>query len=226
MDLGMVTLHDDGVIELVNWFKYQNVDGMDRVREKTRIRVQKSRNKEKQSRLEAPVALRNATVTPIDSDSEVELEKKGSSSSKKAKRKNLPPPKVQVMDRVTMLPEELEKLKAKFGEAGAAERIENISLYKGSKGVKYDSDYLTILSWERKNGAGGNGKPLLIEKPKGKCPKCGGPLAGGFCVNQDCRWYKGQTEPVIAESETKEKEEEDETDGPRGGMADTELAAF
>jgi hypothetical protein len=52
---------------------------------------------------------------------------------------------------VSMLPEEHEKLIQEFGEQGTVERIEKLSLYKGSTGKKYKNDYLTILSWERRN---------------------------------------------------------------------------
>lgn len=52
---------------------------------------------------------------------------------------------------VSMSEDEYKKLIAEFGEQGSKERIERLNLYKGSTGKKYASDYLTILSWERKN---------------------------------------------------------------------------
>lgn len=52
---------------------------------------------------------------------------------------------------VSMTQSEYEKLLEQFGEQGTKDRIENLNLYKGSKGVKYKNDYLTILAWERKN---------------------------------------------------------------------------
>lgn len=52
---------------------------------------------------------------------------------------------------------EVEKLTAKFGEQGRLERIEALSEYIASKGIKYSSHYATILTWDRKNG-NGNGK--------------------------------------------------------------------
>lgn len=52
---------------------------------------------------------------------------------------------------VRMTTGEYEKLVDQFGEDGAKDRIENLNLYKGSKGKKYKDDYLTILAWERKN---------------------------------------------------------------------------
>jgi predicted phage replisome organizer len=64
--LGMVTLHGNGTLEIVNWTKHQNVDGMERQREKTRLRVEKCRNKQKQLTCNATVTLRNA----LESESE------------------------------------------------------------------------------------------------------------------------------------------------------------
>jgi len=52
---------------------------------------------------------------------------------------------------VKMTEKEHEKLIEEFGETKTAEMIERLNLYKGSKGKKYDSDYLTILSWDRKD---------------------------------------------------------------------------
>jgi hypothetical protein len=49
-----------------------------------------------------------------------------------------------------------DRLIEQFGEAGTKEKIENLNLYKGSTGKKYKSDYLTILSWERKNSKKSN----------------------------------------------------------------------
>lgn len=54
-------------------------------------------------------------------------------------------------DYVSMTDKEYQSLLDKFGEANTLDKIENLNLYKGSKGVKYDSDYLTILAWDRKD---------------------------------------------------------------------------
>lgn len=61
------------------------------------------------------------------------------------------PKKIAYADFVTMTKEEYQKLIEQFNERGTKDRIERLSLYKGSTGKKYASDYLTILSWERKN---------------------------------------------------------------------------
>jgi hypothetical protein len=77
--------------------------------------------------------------------------------------------KKQIAQFVTMTDDEFQKLVVQFGEQGASDRIEKLSLYKGSSGKKYASDYLTILSWERKNNEtdraspGGN-KAALVDQ--------------------------------------------------------------
>ena len=62
--------------------------------------------------------------------------------------------KLSYAEFVSMAEEEHKKLIEQFGEQGTKSRIENLNLYKGSTGKKYQSDYLTILSWERKNKGG------------------------------------------------------------------------
>lgn len=58
--------------------------------------------------------------------------------------------KEKYADYVLMFPEEYQKLIEKFGGTGTKERIEALNLWKGSKGKKTASDYLTILNWERR----------------------------------------------------------------------------
>lgn len=52
---------------------------------------------------------------------------------------------------VRMTEDEYQKLVDRFGEKVAKEKIETLNEYKGSKGKKYADDYLTILSWDRKD---------------------------------------------------------------------------
>jgi hypothetical protein len=86
------------------------------------------------------------------------LSEKTSAKSTQSKRKEIKlnktkkeDTKKQYAEFVKLTQDEYEKLVGKFGEQGTKDRIENLNFYKGSKGVKYESDYLTILSWERKN---------------------------------------------------------------------------
>lgn len=52
---------------------------------------------------------------------------------------------------VFLTDKEHQSLVDQFGEQDAKDRIEKLNLYKGSTGKKYASDYLTILSWERRD---------------------------------------------------------------------------
>jgi predicted phage replisome organizer len=69
--LGMIDVLDDNRIVLVNWEKYQNIVGMERVRELTKARTQKYRER---------IIGSNVTVTSrdaidSDSDSDVDIDK-------------------------------------------------------------------------------------------------------------------------------------------------------
>ena len=65
---------------------------------------------------------------------------------------------------VTLTKVEHSKLVDQLGEPYTAEMIERLNLYKGSTGRTYSSDYMTILSWHRKDGGikqqGTNGKKI------------------------------------------------------------------
>lgn len=56
-----------------------------------------------------------------------------------------------------MTKEEHQKLIERFGEAGARDRVENLSLYIASKGDKYKNHYATILAWDKKDKGGQGG---------------------------------------------------------------------
>jgi len=57
-------------------------------------------------------------------------------------------------DNILLTEEEYQKLVERFGEAGTKDRLENLSLYKKSKGKRYSSDYATILAWEKRDEKG------------------------------------------------------------------------
>ena len=73
-ELNMITTTPEGFINILGWREYQNVEGMDKIREQTRKRVAKCRENK---RLEACNAKSNATVTvsnEIEVDKELEKE--------------------------------------------------------------------------------------------------------------------------------------------------------
>jgi hypothetical protein len=59
--------------------------------------------------------------------------------------------KREVADSVLISEAQLGKLIAQFGEEGAKNRIDKLSLYKLSTGKHYKSDYHTILNWDQKH---------------------------------------------------------------------------
>lgn len=73
----MVEIIDD-IIMISNWEKYQNIEGMDKVREQNRLRAQKYRAKQKAIAQNENNVTRNVTVTEsnaIEEDKEKEKEK-------------------------------------------------------------------------------------------------------------------------------------------------------
>lgn len=79
----------------------------------------------------------------------IDIQKKPSINNTLIKKKE----KKTYHGNVHLFPEEYDKLVTKFGQDGAEERIEALSLYIKSKGVerKYKDHYATILNWERMN---------------------------------------------------------------------------
>jgi len=109
------------LINIVNWGVYQGWD------EQTDKETDKAPTKHRQSTDKAPTTNKNDKNDKNDKNV-----------------KNI------YAEFVTMTEEEHKKLIEQFGETGTNERVENLNLYKGSKGVKYKNDYMTILNWERK----------------------------------------------------------------------------
>jgi len=159
--LALGTFDKYGLIEvtarglfITNWAKYQNIEGMDRVREQGKLRIAKFRDKQKLlTPCNEAVTLRNVTVTQqnrIDKD-------KNKNRADKKERGN----KIQFAERVLLFQEEFDKLVVQFGEQGTQYRITKLSRYKQSKGKEYKSDYATILNWESRpysnNGRKKNG---------------------------------------------------------------------
>ena len=68
---------------------------------------------------------------------------------------------------VKLTEKQYKELITSFGEAGANDRIENLSLYIRSKGDSYKCHYSTILSWERKHK---KEQPIPIKPRRDSCP--------------------------------------------------------
>lgn len=69
---------------------------------------------------------------------------------KKVKESKVNEMKKKYADFVAMSPTEYQALIEKLGERKTIDMIEALNLWKGSKGKKTKSDYLTVLNWVRK----------------------------------------------------------------------------
>ena len=72
----MIHYNEDGVLQISNWEKHQNIEWMDMIREQTRLRVQKFRKKNKE--LPEPKEKKecNVTVTPSNAIDKIREDKK------------------------------------------------------------------------------------------------------------------------------------------------------
>lgn len=134
---GMIDI-DSGVISISNWEKHQNVDGMEKIREQTRKRVKEHREKQKLlSNGECNVTVTNGNAIDIDKERDIDIEEDINK-------------KIKVADFVSLSKKEHQELVDKLGPDKAADIIEDLNLWKGSKGKRTKSDYLTILNWLRR----------------------------------------------------------------------------
>ena len=74
--LGMITIKENDVINIKNWEKHQNIDGLDKIRRQTRDRVKKHRKNKRLEACNATVTLRNATEEEKEKNKKEEKEKK------------------------------------------------------------------------------------------------------------------------------------------------------
>lgn len=205
VEFGMIDVIDD-ILKISNWEKYQNVDGLDRIREQTRKRVAKHREKQKMLEVreigknEQGVTLCNVTnrynVTQcnateeeedIDKDKEKEkYKKKNAKATATADACCSTPKKIKHRygdyNNVLLTDEEFEKLAAEFQDLD--QRINDLSGYIASTGKVYKSHYATIRNWARK------------EKEKEK--EAGKPVfrENGF-ANFDQRAYDDNLEQIL-----------------------------
>lgn len=76
-EFDMVDIDEKGYIFVTNWEKHQNIDKLDQIREKTRLRVQNHRDKKKQELLgcNATETLQVTQCNAIELDKELEIDK-------------------------------------------------------------------------------------------------------------------------------------------------------
>lgn len=161
---GMITTTAD-LYQISNWEKYQSIEGLERVREQTRLRNIAYRQRKKEKLLEHDVT-RDVTMTQSDA---LEIEIESESEIKKSVSKDTPkesatptanaprPPKPErhqhgEYKNVLLTAEELRKLSEEYPN-DYQERIEELSRYMKSTGKVYKDHLATIRNWARRDGA-------------------------------------------------------------------------
>lgn len=141
----MIDITDD-LLKISNWEKYQNVEGMEKIREQTRKRVASYREKQKEIACNvtsnATVTQGNAIDIDIDKDIEEDIDINNnipSSKPKKVKHKH------GEYQNVLLTDEEYNKLHQDYPNAN--ELITYLDEYIEMKGYKAKSHYLAIRKW-------------------------------------------------------------------------------
>ena len=160
----MIEIERD-ILHIANWERYQNIDGMDRIREQNRIRKQKERERKRIAQNEYEKVIEcvtcHATVTEshaTEEDKEIERDKEGDKEKEESKREEAaassrPRPvkhKHGEYENVLLTDVEFEKLKAEFPNDWQ-QRIDNLSRYMKSKGTVYKDHLATIRNWARRD---------------------------------------------------------------------------
>ncbi len=134
---------DQGFFSIAGWEEYQNIEGMDKIREQNRIRQAKFKAKQKllSGNVTDNVTVTQGNATDIEEEKEIDIE--DISIKKPTKHKH------GEYNNVLLTDDELEKLKDEFIDW--EERIERLSSYVASSGKNYKSHYATIRNWARKD---------------------------------------------------------------------------
>jgi len=82
-DLGMIGIDDNSFVSITNWEKYQNIEGLDRIKEQNRLRQQRYRDKKQlENKSNVTVTSRNGTEEELEEDIDKDKEKDYSSKIK------------------------------------------------------------------------------------------------------------------------------------------------
>ena len=139
---------DNGFFSIAGWEEYQNIDGMERIKEQNRIRQKKWYDKQK----ELPNVRNNVSLTqPNATDKEEEKDKDLDLDVESIKNKAPTRHKYGEYNNVLLSDEDMTKLQNEFPDW--QERIERLSSYIASKGVSYKNHLATIRNWARKDKA-------------------------------------------------------------------------
>lgn len=153
-EFNMITT-DHAHFSIAGWDEYQNIEGMDKIREQNRLRKAAQRARQKAlppASCDSHVTVAQSHATDIDIDKDKEEEKEICDSVPESPPPSLAKPvkhKYGEYKNVLLSDEELQKLKDSFYDW--EERIERLSGYIASTGKKYKSHYATIRNWAKKD---------------------------------------------------------------------------
>lgn len=142
---GMIVTDGD-YFSISGWQEYQNIEGMEKIREQNRLRKQRQREREKLALSDSHVTSRDSHATDIDIDIEedidIEVEKKKKDKPTRHKHGEY--------GNVLLSDQDMEKLRAEFPNDWE-ERIERLSSYMASTGKSYKNHLATIRNWARRD---------------------------------------------------------------------------
>lgn len=171
---GMIKTEAD-LLKIANWDKYQNLEGLEKIRDQTRKRVANFRERQKQALSEqcnVSVTLRNAIEEDIEEDIEEEKEKEREREGEEEEKKKLEQSsstrahdirhKYGEYKNVLLSDKDFEKLREEFPNDWQ-QRIESLSAYIASTGKTYKNHLATIRNWARRDQERGQ----IASKPTG-----------------------------------------------------------
>ena len=175
---GMIKTEDD-LLKIANWEKYQNLEGLEKIREQNRIRKQNQRERERlESKSVTDCVTGHVTVTQchatdidIDKDIEKEKEREREGEEEEEKKKLEQSSSTRAQDtrhkygeykNVLLSDKDFEKLREEF-PADWQQRIESLSAYIASTGKTYKNHLATIRNWARRDQERGQ----IASKPTG-----------------------------------------------------------
>lgn len=152
---GMIVT-DNNYFTVSGWAEYQNIEGMDKIKEQNRARQRAFKERKRnllQDNVTGNVTVTEGNATDKEEEKEKDIEKSknnicDSSESKQPSKKTIKH-KHGEYNNVLLTDEELEKLQAEYPDY--QERIERLSSYVASTGKSYKSHYATIRNWARKD---------------------------------------------------------------------------
>ena len=138
---------DGSYLTIAGWEEYQNIEGMDKIREQNRIRKQRQRANQKllESKRDCHVTVTQCHATDIEEDKEkdkeIEIDKEKKKKEKPDRRK------YGEYGNVLLSDPEYEKLVNDFGDDKTNKAIKFLDEYIAEKGYKSKSHNLAIRRW-------------------------------------------------------------------------------